>query len=417
MAHIGGTSVEILTPLVLLFTTNAQVALAAALLMVAFHAFIISTFPLAVPLEWNVAYGFIAMILFVGLPERRRLPHQRLLQPVLLVAIVGGLVFFPVLGNMRPDLVSFLPSMRQYAGNWASATWAFAPGKEERLEELNRPASLQIPQLMESMKVERNAAEMTMQTTLGWRSMHSQGRGLFSVMIGALGDDIDRWTIREAEFAANVILGWNFGDGHIHDERLIAAIQRRLQFAPGEFMVAFVESQPVTRPTQEYRLIDAALGVVERGTWTVSEAVAEQPWLPNGPIALDVTWRHPEYAPAPRASRSRLRDRRGRGRQRAQRARCRPHPGRRRCLSADHRGSRDPGWRGPVERADPSRPGPRRVLGVPPPRGGVALHPAVRPGRGGVDLEVGARRVRAPAAGRTRRRGDPLGGGDRTRSR
>lgn len=40
---------------------------------------------------------------------------------------VVGLLFFPVLGNLRPDLVSFLPSMRHYAGNWASAMWAFAP--------------------------------------------------------------------------------------------------------------------------------------------------------------------------------------------------------------------------------------------------------------------------------------------------
>jgi len=298
MAHIGGTSVELMVPLVLLLTTTPEIALAGALVMVVFHAFIISTFPLAVPLEWNVAFGFFAMFLFVGLPNDEGYHVSDFSNPVLLAAIVAGLVFFPVLGNMRPDLVSFLPSMRQYAGNWASASWAFAPGAERRLEELDLPAGLQVDQLQQAMKIDADAAELTMQTTLGWRSMHSQGRGLFSVMIGALGDDIDTWTIREAEFAANVILGWNFGDGHIHDDRLIAAIQRRLNFAPGEFMVAFVESQPVNRPTQEYRLIDAALGVVERGTWTVSEAVVEQPWLPNGPIPLTVTWRHPEYSPA-----------------------------------------------------------------------------------------------------------------------
>ncbi len=44
------------------------------------------------------------------------------------------LLFFPILGNLRPDLVSFLPSMRQYAGNWASAMWAFAPGCEDKLD-------------------------------------------------------------------------------------------------------------------------------------------------------------------------------------------------------------------------------------------------------------------------------------------
>lgn len=302
MAHIGGTAIEIAVPLVLLLTTSAEVALAGALVMVVFHLFIISTFPLAVPLEWNVAYAAIAVILFVGLANEDGYHISDFSNPWLLLAIVAGLVFFPVLGNLRPDLVSFLPSMRQYSGNWASATWAFAPGAEERLNELNTPAALQVDQLQDMMKIERNAAEMTMQTTLGWRSMHSQGRGLYSVMHNQLGPELDRWTIREAEFAANVLLGWNFGDGHIHDERLIAAIQRRLNYAPGEFIVVWVESQAiVASPVQEYRVIDAALGVVERGSWVVAEAVEEQPWLPNGPIATTVTWRHPDYvSPAER---------------------------------------------------------------------------------------------------------------------
>ena len=91
--------------------------------------------------------------------------------------------------------------------------------------------------------------------------------------------DIDRYTIREAELACNSVIGWNFGDGHLHDERLIAAIQRRLNFAPGQFMVAFAESQPIHKKTQAYRVIDAALGVVECGTWKVSDAVTQQPWL------------------------------------------------------------------------------------------------------------------------------------------
>jgi hypothetical protein len=30
--------------------------------------------------------------------------------------------------------------------------------------------------------------------------------------------------------------------------------------------------------------------VIERGTWKVADAVAEQPWLPNGPIPTQVSW-------------------------------------------------------------------------------------------------------------------------------
>ena len=64
---------------------------------------------------------------------------------------VGGLLFFPVLGNLRPDLVSFLPSMRQYAGNWATGMWAFAPGAEEKLDRhIVKAAEMQKDQLAET---------------------------------------------------------------------------------------------------------------------------------------------------------------------------------------------------------------------------------------------------------------------------
>ena len=62
------------------------------------------------------------------------------------------------------------------------------------------------------------AAEIVLQQTLAWRAMHSQGRGLNSVMINQLGDDIDTYTLREAEFSCNAIVGFNFGDGHLHDQ-------------------------------------------------------------------------------------------------------------------------------------------------------------------------------------------------------
>jgi len=46
---------------------------------------------------------------------------------------------------------------------------------------------------------------------------------------------------------------------------------------------------------QEYLVVDAAVGIVERGSWAVADAVNEQPWLPNGPIATEVTFRMSGY--------------------------------------------------------------------------------------------------------------------------
>ena len=51
-----------------------------------------------------------------------------------------------------------------------------------------------------------------------------------------------------------------------------------------------MESEAFGSGVQHYKLIDAALGVIERGTWKVADAVNEQPWLPNGPIPTEVTW-------------------------------------------------------------------------------------------------------------------------------
>ena len=288
MAHVAGTTVEIIAPLVLLFSTNKWLTVAAVIMMVAFHLFIISTFPLAVPLEWNVLFAYATIFLFLGFPAWQGYNVTGMSSPWLTAAIVAGLVFFPILGNFRPDKVSFLPSMRQYAGNWASAVWSFAPGAEQKLNNVTRSSKNQIDQFVD-FGYEPQWAEITMQHSIAWRTMHSQGRGLFSVLLKSL-PDIDTRTVREGEFACNSLIGFNFGDGHLHNEDLIAAVQKEAAFDPGELVVVWVESQAWGSKVQHYKVIDAALGVIERGTWKVADAVAEQPWLPNGPIPTQVTW-------------------------------------------------------------------------------------------------------------------------------
>lgn len=288
MAHVNGTCVEMLVPLVLLFSTNKWVTLIAVLIMVIFHLFIVSTFPLAVPLEWNVLFAYATVFLFLGFPAWNGYAVWDMSPVWLVVPVVGALVFFPVLGNLRPDKVSFLPSMRQYAGNWASAVWTFTPGAEEKLNRVTRSAGNQIDQFI-AFGYETRWAEITLQKTIAWRTMHSQGRGLFSLLISRL-PDIDSRTVREGEFLCNSIVGFNFGDGHFHNEEMIRAVQDEARFEPGECVVAWVESEAFGSGVQHYKLIDAALGVIERGTWRVADAVAEQPWLPNGPIPLQPTW-------------------------------------------------------------------------------------------------------------------------------
>ncbi|WP_354697935.1 hypothetical protein DSM112329_03593 [Paraconexibacter sp. AEG42_29] len=290
LAHGAGTLVEFGAPLVLLFSQNTTVTAIAAIAMIGFHLFIISTFPLAVPLDWNVLFAYITAFLFLGFANYDGYDLAAM-DTGLLIVVVAGCLFFPILGNLRPDLVSFLPSMRQYSGNWATAMWGFAPGGEQKLNDhIKKPALMQKQQLTEIYGEE--AAEVVMQQLLGWRSLHSQGRGLNSLMMKTLGPDIDTYTLREAEFSCNALAGFNFGDGHFHNQQFIKAIQSEVNYKPGEFIVVFMESDPwgPKRGRQDYWIMDAAVGVVETGSIAVKDCVKEQPWLPNGPVATKVDW-------------------------------------------------------------------------------------------------------------------------------
>lgn len=288
LAHIGGTVVELVLPLVLLFSTNRTITLLAIIGMLLFHAFITSTFPLAVPLEWNIFFMFATPFLFWNFDAGAGWGVGDM-NPGILVGVLVAVLFFPVLGNLRPDLVSFLPSMRQYAGNWASATWAFrGRDVEEKLNtHLVKYNANQIDQLTAAFG--SDVAEIFMQKAVAWRTMHTQGRALMSLMMRHT-DALENYVIREAEFVCTLLIGWQFGDGHLHDERLVAAVQKRCNFAPGEVVITFTESQPIHKNYVEYRVIDAALGVVERGTYIAKDAADAYPWLPDGPIAHHVTW-------------------------------------------------------------------------------------------------------------------------------
>ncbi len=281
LAHVGGTTVEIVTPLVLIFSTNTTVTLLGVALMVVFHLFITSTFPLAVPLEWNLLFAYGAVVLFLGFPAGDGYALADAGSVWLVLAALVALFFFPVLGNLRPDLVAFTPAMRQYAGNWASALWAFQPGCEEKLNQVIRPTKNQVQQL-EAMGYPAAVAEITMQQTIAWRSMHSQGRGLFSLLVRHV-DGLDRATVREGEFTCNSLIGFNFGDGHLHDASLVRAVQRRCGFAPGSSSWSGSSPSPSTRRRSSTRSSTPPSASSKRGRGTSATRSGSSPGCPTGP--------------------------------------------------------------------------------------------------------------------------------------
>lgn len=282
-AHLG-TVMEFTLPLLLLVTSGGVIGTIAVAGMILFHVHIFSTFPLAVPLEWNVFMIFGLLFLFGHYGD---VPFSTLEDPLLLVILAVTCVGLPVLGNFRPDLVSFLPSMRYYAGNWATSQWLFRKDTdaERRLDrDIVKPAPIVVEQLTKFY--EQETIDVLVYKGLAFRSMHSHGRALNGLSMRAV-DDIEAYDVREGEIVAGVVLGYNFGDGHFHDHRLLAAVQERCGFAEGELRVVTLESQPAHVQRQRYRIYDAASGLVEEGWVDVREMVSRQPWLGGEPFPVE----------------------------------------------------------------------------------------------------------------------------------
>jgi hypothetical protein len=281
-AHLG-TVIEFSLPLLLLVSSGGVIGTIAVAGMVLFHVHILSTFPLAVPLEWNLFMIFGLLFLFGHYGD---VPFSTLGDPLLLAILAVTCIGLPVLGNFRPDLVSFLPSMRYYAGNWATSQWLFRKeGKAEaRLDEaIVKPAPIVVEQLTKFYEPEM--IEVLVYKGLAFRSMHSHGRALNGLTMRAV-EDIEEYDVRDGEIVAGVVLGYNFGDGHFHNHRLLEAVQERCRFAEGELRVVTLESQPAHVQRQRYRIFDAASGLVEEGWVDVGEMVTRQPWLDGEPFPV-----------------------------------------------------------------------------------------------------------------------------------
>lgn len=274
-AHLG-TVMEFTLPLVLLLTQGSLIGTLALAGMVIFHVHIFSTFPLAVPLEWNVFMIFGLFFLFGHYAD---VPWSTLDDPLLIAILALTCVGLPLLGNFRPDLVSFLPSMRYYAGNWATSQWLFRrdAGAEDKLDGGIVKSAPIVTRQLENF-YEQEMIDVLVYKGLAFRSMHSHGRALNALTARAV-DDVDEYDVREGELVAGVVLGYNFGDGHFHDHRLLAAVQERCGFGPGELRVVTLESQPAHVQRQRYRIWDAADGLVEEGWVDVRDMVGRQPWL------------------------------------------------------------------------------------------------------------------------------------------
>ncbi len=298
-AHLG-TVIEFVAPLVLIVSRGGIVGTIALIVMLLFHIHITSTFALGVPLEWNLFMIFGLGFLFGHYGD---VPFSNLDDPLLIAVLVLIGVVIPIAGNLRPDKISFLPGMRYYAGNWASSLWLFR--KDTKAEDkLNRDICRVAPVVIEQLAAmyDRETAEYLMYKSLAFRALHSHGRALLALAHRATGD-VEDYELRDGELVSGVVNGWNFGDGHFHDQQLLEAVQERCGFAEGDLRVVYLESQPAHVQRQRYRIYDAATGLIEEGWVDVAEMVRRGPWLEESwdfPVEIVHEARLQPVAPATR---------------------------------------------------------------------------------------------------------------------
>ena len=284
LAHFS-TAIEGLVPLVLFFSHGGWPTAIAALVMLCFHFGILSSIPMGVPLEWNVFMMFSVLALFVG-HAHVGLTDMTTPLPIVLFLVVAGTV---VTGNLFPRKVSFLPGMRYYAGNWDTTLWCVKTSAEEKIaKNIVAIASMPAAQ-MEKFYGSKETAQMYLYMGYAFRAFNSHGRAMFTLAHRAMaGQNEDDYMLTDGERICSTAIGWNFGDGHMHNEQLIAALQERCHFEPEEIRILLLDAQPIHRQRQEYRLVDAATGEFERGYVKVADMVTRQPWDDQVPVC--VTW-------------------------------------------------------------------------------------------------------------------------------
>jgi hypothetical protein len=269
LSHCG-MLVEFLFPIMLISSSNPGLILISLIGITVFHVFIFINLPMAVPLEWNVMMVYGGFVLFQMHPEYA---VSAINNPVLigLFFIVYGCL--PVIGNLYPKYVSFLMSMRYYAGTWAYSVWLF---KGNALDRIDANITKSAPALFKQLRYFYDAptAAQILSRVIGFRLMHLPGRALIDLVPAAV-DHIEEYIWMDGEFMAGELLGWNFGDGHLHGENLLESVQRRCGFASGELRVIMVESPELHTQKMNWRIYDAKDGLRKQGVATIDALKAK----------------------------------------------------------------------------------------------------------------------------------------------
>src|SRR5690606_25649442 len=158
--------------------------------------------------EWNVMVLYGGFFLF---GEHAAVSVGALASaPALALFVALFTVALPLYGNLAPQRLSFLLSMRYYAGNWPYSVWLFRGESYRKLERLRKSSVWLHDQL--GRFYDRKTAVGLVGKVVAFRLMHLAGRALCRLVPRAV-DDPHEYEWVDGELIAGLALGWNFGDG------------------------------------------------------------------------------------------------------------------------------------------------------------------------------------------------------------
>ena len=146
-----------------------------------------------------------------------------------------------MLGDLRPDLVSFVIAMRYYAGPGRRACGCFRGECWRRLSKDVKKASGLADERLEHV-YGAGLCPRHPDPDERFRSFFPVGIALNGLLQRAV-DDVEEYAVIDGEIVGSALDGWNIGDGRIHNEQLLEAVQKRCDFARGELVLVHIESQ------------------------------------------------------------------------------------------------------------------------------------------------------------------------------
>lgn len=229
---------------------------------IGFHCFIISMFPFASVMEWNVVCLYMILHLF----EHHSLSMGAVSaliaeQPLLSAFLAVVLLAIPIFGQLLPKRVPFLAAYRPYAGNWRKS-WHVVDAKA--LHKLRKLKTLEGPLIGENAQLLWGSnpplCEQLEEYFVGNMIFFPHFRPIIPIVEKL--KEARAWrghnecALLFNETFVNAVFGWSLGNGDFIKGTYFAALSSTCGFVLGECYVVVFEPCGLLDHTAEWHVVD-----------------------------------------------------------------------------------------------------------------------------------------------------------------